>query len=34
MLGSDPKLMGDSFGGTVLPTMKIKDFNFTSKTEF
>lgn len=34
MLGGDPKLMGDSFGGTVLPTMKIKDFNFTSKTEF
>jgi len=34
MLGNDAKLMGDSFGGTVLPTLKIKNFNFTSKTEF
>ncbi len=34
MLGNDPELIGDSFGGTVLPCMKIKNFNFTSKTEF
>jgi len=34
MLGNDPKLMGDSMGGMVIPSMKIKDFNFTSKTEF
>jgi len=32
MIGNDSKL-SDAFG-VVTPTMKIKNFNFTSKTEF
>ena len=34
MLGNDPELMGDFFGGMSVPSLKIKNFNFTSKTEF